>query len=148
MVPPQVHVEPAHDQWQRRVCAARDQEQRAVLGAVVDGRQQDGEAGDRDTAAGDGEGVTVTRAVRDEGDQHGKTEGGGPWWHGMDCAETLDLAWRSFREKRGEKGSGRTLRLHGAVAECRDDGGREEGVAVGRYNEAEVHEARDNDYQV
>ena len=84
VVAAEVHVEPADEQRQRRVCAAGDEEERAVLDRVGDGGQQDGEAGDGNAAAEHCEKVAVPHAVGDESDDHGEAERGGPGRDGVD----------------------------------------------------------------
>ena len=85
---------------------------------------EDAEAGDGEGDGDEGEGETVLEFVAEEGHDHGEGEGGGPGRDGMQ----LGADW------------GVAVRL--------DDPGGEEGVAVGGDDEAEVHEAAEENLGV
>jgi len=115
----QVHLKPADDDGHCAVRSHRYQEQRGILCMSVGGSdkaKQHGESSDGDNDGNQGEDEAVTDPIGDESKNHGEEESAGPWWDGVE----LCLNWR--------------------VAVGLDDGWGEVRVAVGRDDEAEVHE--------
>jgi len=116
MVATEVHREPTDDDWHCTVAATRDHEKRPVfqMAVVVHGQE------DCETCNGNGnwnqrKEETVPQTVREEGDDHGETEGSGPRRDGM------------------------KLRLYWAVSICFYDTRSKVSIAIRRYYEPHVH---------
>ena len=125
MVPAEVEIEPADDDRKGRIGAHGDEEQRRVLEVRprVHG-QQDGEAGDGHGDRHEREEEAVSEPVGEEGDDEGEDEGTGPRRDAVQLGPDLRVAVRA------------------------DDAGGKEGVAVGRDDESEVHEAAQEEFVV
>ena len=119
------YLEPADDDGHGSVDARRSHEERAVLHVpVVVDVEQDGEASDRDADRDQREQPAVSGQIREISDQHGESEAHGPRRHRVQ------------------------LRLDGAIPVRLDDRRRKVGVAVGRYDEPEVHEPAKDEFVV
>ena len=79
------------------------------------------ESSDADSDGENGEKEAVFEPVREPCDKHRETKSGGPWRNTVQLG--LDLG----------------------VAIALDDGGREVGVSISRYDQAEVHESANED---
>ena len=113
----QVHGEPADDDGHGRVGADGDEKEGGVLHVdAVAHVHEHAEAGDGDEDGQQRKQQPVLGPVRRRRHHHGQPKGGDP---------------RRHRPQ---------LRLDGAVPVRDDDGGREVGVAVGRHDQAQVHE--------
>jgi len=125
VVPSEVHVVPAHYDRHRRVCPHGHQEESAVLQfhVIVDGDEYT-QPGNRHANAENSEPKPVHEIIRQRGNKHAIPERSCPWRDGVQ------------------------LRLDGRVAVTFDDSWREVGVAVRGHDEAEVHEAGDDDFIV
>lgn len=125
MVAAEVHGEPADDDGHGRVDAHGDEEEGRVLqAAVVVHGDEDAEAGDGEADGPHGEGEAVLQLVAEVRHDHGEGEGRRPRRHRVQ------------------------LRADGRVPVALDDARREEGVAVRRHDESEVHEPADEDLVV
>jgi len=118
----EIHVEPAHDDRHRTIGSHANEEQRRVLYVdVIMYIQQDREPSDRYANRPNGEQKSVPTPVAQHGNKHAK------------------------RKRRNPRRHGAQLRLDGRVVVALDDGGREVCVAVGRHDEAEVHQPAEPD---
>lgn len=125
MVSSEVHRVPAHDDGHRRVRAARDHEEGAVLDVVVVvDAYQDGESGDRDTDGDQREEESVPEFVREKCHKHAEPERRGPGWYRVQLC--LDVA----------------------VSVGLDDSRGEISVAVGWDNQSKVHQTAEVDLEV
>ena len=80
VVPTQIHREPANDDGHGRIDAHGDQEKRSILKAmIVMNRDEDPKAHYTHTDWKNGESEAVFQLVAEEGNDHGESEGGGPW---------------------------------------------------------------------
>lgn len=125
MVTSEIHIEPADDDGHGRVGTHRDEEECSILkiSVMVDG-DQDGEASNGHADGDDAKEEAMLELVREEGDDHCKAKGARP------RRDTMQLG------------------LNRAVTVGCDDGRREEGVAIGRDDQAEIHEAANKDLVV
>jgi hypothetical protein len=125
VVAPEVHIEPAHNDGHSCIRAHGYEKKRGVLqGAVVVHRDEYCEASDADADREYGEKEAVFQTIRKPRNQHAKPKGCGPGRHAVE------------------------LCLDGTVAVALNDGGGEICVSVGGHDEAEVHEAADEDLEV
>lgn len=125
VVTTQVHVEPTYNDRHGGVGSHGDKEERSILQVmVVMYGDQNSESSDAYSDGEDGEKEAVFEPVREPCDKHRETKSGGPWRNTVQLC--LDL--------------GVTIAL--------DDGGREVGVTIGRYDQAEVHESANEDLGV
>jgi hypothetical protein len=121
----QVHIEPTYDDWHGGIGSHGYQEERSVLQVVVVVYgNENSKSGDADSNGEHGEDEAVFEPVREPCDKHGEPKSGSP--RGNTVQLCLDLR----------------------VAVGLDNGGREVGVSIRRYNQAEVHESANEDLGV
>ena len=125
MVPAQIEVEPAYRHRQCRVRAHSNEKKSRVLKMRPRVRgEEDGEASNGNGNREQGEKKAVFEPVRKERHDEGEDEGAGPGRDAVQLGADLRVAVRA------------------------DDAGGEEGVAVGRHDEAEVHEAAQDEFEI
>lgn len=120
-----IHVEPAHGDGHRPVRAASNEEERSVLQLrIIMDSNQDSKASNRNANPKNRKRESMSELVGKVRNHHTEPERSGPGRHAVQ------------------------LRLDGRVTVALDDAWRKVRVAVRRHDQAKVHEAAEEDFEV